>query len=320
LATTGLANYAVAQGNNSNTDGSVRVRWLGETPALNLGTSFGLPWPRGIYSANSTSFTGSDAQGNNVEIQSWATAFWPDNSIKWTGHAIASNEALSDHYTIAPSTSSSNSFATRFRRRAEESMVVNSENEITVNTGKITATFQKSGPVLLSSITTASGKTVGQNGVLVLQSQTSISADDDVAGSQPAKLLFQSNIEEAIVADDSSVRALVTVKGRHQIQSGEDHDPWLQFTLRFYLYKNSEAIIFVHTIVCDGDQEKDFITGIGIRFDIPVSDELYNRHIRLAGANGGFLNEAVQGITGLRRDPGAAVRSGQFNGKETPDI
>jgi hypothetical protein len=40
--------------------------------------------------------------------------------------------------------------------------------------------------------------------------------------------------------------------------------------------------------------------------------------VRIAGVDGGLLSEAVKGITGLRRDPGEAVRDAQFNGEATP--
>ncbi|KAH0289850.1 hypothetical protein M436DRAFT_84719 [Aureobasidium namibiae CBS 147.97] len=53
---------------------------------------------------------------------------------------------------------------------------------------------------------------------------------------------------------------------------------------------------------------------------IPLEDEFYDRHIRIAGVDGGILNEAVQGITGLRRDPGQAVRTAQYEGKKTPAL
>ncbi|KAK9797612.1 hypothetical protein SCARD494_03441 [Seiridium cardinale] len=319
LVAFGLVAQAVSQSfSNASTRTGVTVRWLEGTPVSNLGSTFGLPWPRGEYPADTTSFTGTTADGGEVQLQSWVTAYWPDNSIKWTGHAIAATDTAADEYIISPSSSGGNSTTSSSRRRQTTSLAIESDSDIVVNTGKVTATFPKSGPVLISSIETASGKIIGQNGVLVLQSQTSI-VDADEGGSQPGKLLFQSEVEEATVSEDSLTRALVTVKGKHQVVSGGEHEPWLQFTLRFYLYANSDAIRVVHTVIFDGDQETDFISGLGIRFDVPLSDEPYNRHIRVAGVGGGFLNEAVQGLTGLRRDPGAAVRAAQVAGQETPD-
>ncbi|KAF7523513.1 hypothetical protein G7054_g11721 [Neopestalotiopsis clavispora] len=318
VAAAGLANLALSQSTLNGTVDEVSVRWLEGAPAVNLGTTFGLPWPRGKYPANSTTFSAADVDGDQVNLQSWITAYWPDDSIKWTGHAIGASDSVSEEYFIKPSSAASNFTSSTSKRRATGMSVSESDDDIVVNTGKITATFKKLGSILISSIESASGKTIGQNGLLVLQSQSSI-VDDDSAGSQPDKVAFQSEIEETTVSEQSEVRSLVTIKGRHQSLT-DGHEPWLQFTLRFYLYTDSEAIRVIHTIIYDGDQETDFITGIGIRFDVPLSDELYNRHIRLAGVDGGFLNEAVQGITGLRRDPGQAIRAAQIQGQETPNI
>lgn len=73
----------------------------------------------------------------------------------------------------------------------------------------------------------------------------------------------------------------------------------------------------VHSLVFDAPAEKNFITGVGIRFGVPLAGEkVYNRHVRLAGVDGGLLSEAVQGITGLRRDPGSVVRDAQVKVRE----
>ena len=76
----------------------------------------------------------------------------------------------------------------------------------------------------------------------------------------------------------STVRALVTVRGKHETKGTGKHIDWLPFVVRFYLYEDSEAVKIVHTIVFDGKAEEDFITGLGITFDVPLKgEELYNR-------------------------------------------
>ncbi|KAI1372407.1 hypothetical protein F4677DRAFT_449525 [Hypoxylon crocopeplum] len=323
----GLFKIASAQNypNSSSSEDIVSVRWIGDTPALNTGTTFGLPWARGKYPANTTTFVarGGESDGQ-VPLQSWVTAYWPDDSIKWTAHAIGSSEAVYEEYRITASTTGSSNTTRDSNPSSSTGLTVNeSEDSIVVDTGKITATFPKSGNVLVSEIKASAGKVVGQNGRLILRSQSGV-IDDEDSETQPSidKFQFESNIEETTVEydEDSSVRALVTVRGKHQATSGS-HDEWLPFVLRFYLYSDSDAIRIVHTLVFDGKADQDFVTGIGIRFEIPLtSEELYNRHIRLAGLDGGLLHEAVQGITGLRRDPGEEVRTAQFSGEETPDI
>ncbi len=66
----------------------------------------------------------------------------------------------------------------------------------------------------------------------------------------------------------------------------------------------------LHTIVFDGDESQDFIRGIGLRFSTPLTDALHDRHVRFVGEQDGLFAEAVRGLTGLRRDPGAGCAQG----------
>lgn len=304
----GLVSCAVAQTN------SVKVKWIEGTPDYLGGVTFGLPWARGHHLANATTFTAS----GNAQLQSWVTAYWPDGSLKWTAHALGGSDTPADEYTITAS-GPGNSTTSRFRRQNNGVQVTTSDNEIVVNTGKISATFPQSGNALISSIK-AGGKIVGENGRLILRSQSG-TPDDDEDG-KPTGIdyfAFTSKVSNVTVSEDSTARTLVTVSGLHSIDGDGAHDDWLPFTVRFYLYANSEAIRVIHTIIYDGDSKKDFLSGIGIKFNVPLAEEeFYDRHVRIAGVDGGLLREAVQGITGLRRDPGVDVRSGQYNGTVLP--
>lgn len=186
-----------------------------------------------------------------------------------------------------------------------------------MNTGKITVEFPTTGSNLISKIQTASGKTIGENGRLILQSQSGVAEQFENRGNTSIQYFnFASKIQNVTV-DSNTVRALVTVNGVHQSTTAGAHEDWLPFVIRFYLYANSESIRVVHSLVFDAPAEKNFITGVGIRFGVPLAGEkVYNRHIRIAGVDGGLLSEAVQGITGLRRDPGEAVREAQVKVRE----
>ncbi|KAI0004068.1 hypothetical protein F4779DRAFT_78149 [Xylariaceae sp. FL0662B] len=317
LTTLGLSVIVGAQVfQNGTSEDAVNVRWIGDEPAVNSGTTFGLPWARGKYQPDKTTFIGLGGGEDQIPLQSWATAYWPDGSIMWTGHAIAGSETIYDEYTVAASTGSSNENSTS----PSSELTVSDGDDITVSTGKITVSFPKSGNVLISKIETTSGKVVGRNGRLILRSQSGI-IDDEESEEQPSieRFRFESSINETTVDENSSVRALVTVRGNHQAISGV-HEAWLPYILRFYIYAGSDAIKVIHTLIYDGQANETFVTGIGIRFDVPLGgEELYDRHVRLAGVDGGILREAVQGITGLRRDPGEEVRAAQFNGTVLPD-
>src|SRR4051812_930011 len=68
--------------------GVAGLHWLeGAAPAALAGTTWGMPWPRGAHAAG-TSFALHTSAGAAVPVQSWPLAFWPDGSLKWTGHAL----------------------------------------------------------------------------------------------------------------------------------------------------------------------------------------------------------------------------------------
>ncbi|CAF3458930.1 hypothetical protein SNK05_005666 [Fusarium graminearum] len=315
-----LAGQTIAAPSNSSS--AAKVNWLGEKPNFTSGTTFGVPWPQSKHFPKNTKFTASGASGQNIDLQSWVTGYWADGSVKWTGHAIPASEDVLDEYTIravAGQNGINSTSPTGSGKNTPSILVTQTSSDIKVDTGKVAAIFPKKGSVIVKEITT-SDKRIAQNGRLVLQSQSGVSHPSDEDSEAFKTLRFQSNIDNVTVSDQNSARALVTVRGKHEAADKSGHDSWLPFVLRFYLYSGSESIKVIHSLVFDGDAEKDFISGVGLRFDVPLEgEELYNRHVRIAGVDGGLLSEAVQGITGLRRDPGANVRADQFDGKELPD-
>jgi len=305
--------------NSSSSISSASVHWLGEKPSFNYGTTFGLPWPQGQHHPGNTSFTVATGSNEQLELQSWVTGHWADGSVKWTGHAIPASESLADKYTVTAH-NLKNTTTSPYTKKTGSLTVTDTTSKVTVNTGKLTVSFPKEGSVLIDSIQTKSGKVVGKNGHLVLQSQSGVAANSDDRGNSSINYFnFLSNIEEVTVSEQASVRALVTVRGKHQVQDGGSHKDWLPFVLRFYMYANSDSVRLVHSLVFDGAANEDLITGVGIRFSVPLEGEAhYNRHVRFAGVDGGLLSESVQGITGLRRDPGQVVRTAQVDGSVLP--
>ena len=88
------------------------------------------------------------------------------------------------------------------------------------------------------------------------------------------------------------MRAVVKIEGVHEGQSsGRD---WLPFVVRLYFYSGQTSVRVVHTITFDGDQEQDFVRGLGVRFGVPLREEPRNRTVRFAGADGGLWSEPLQ--------------------------
>ncbi|MCC5834707.1 MAG: Tat pathway signal sequence domain protein [Opitutales bacterium] len=278
------------------------LRWLedNETSPV-MGTTFGVPWPKGSVQED-THLVLRSGEGEAVPAQTWPLAFWPDGSLKWSGVAVGPREAACDQFSLEPSDSPVES---------EQALTVRRDGDAThIDTGLMRATVAHSGNVLIPS--------VSRNGREILTGGRLVALNQNQRSEPSAEALvvksFESRISSVEVEQDGPIRSVIKIEGMH---AGEDREI-LPFVLRLYFYANSANIRMVHTFIYDVDEHEDFIRGLGVRFDVPMEDELYNRHIRFSSAEGGLWAEAVMGVTGLRRDPGAEVRRLQVEGQPLP--
>jgi len=282
----------------------VEVHWLdGAPPPEPRGVSWGVPWPKGAI-ARDTAFALTGGHGANIAIQTWPLAYWPDGSIKWT--AVSAVVGPEDGNTLKlvpaqtpPATSS-------------PIAVTETNDAIEIISGRFTWRIGKSGPNLVESISEGK-KVVARDGRLV--GEVEDRSDWDADHVLRIKY-FVSDITSAVVEQKGGVRVVVKIEGKHKFESGDRQ--WLPFVVRFYFYAGADAVRMVHTFIFDGDQEKDFICGLGVRFDVPMREELQNRHVRLAGDQG-FLAEPVRLISG-RRNPQPEMYARQIAGKRVPNL
>ncbi|MFC7530919.1 hypothetical protein [Actinoplanes sp. GCM10030250] len=279
-----------------------KLTWLegGTPPALAAGTTFGVAWPRGTFGKDQT-FALATADGAQVPVQTWATGFWPDGTLKWTAHAVGAEVPPAAEYRLAPGTAAAPAVPVRVTERRDR---------VEVDTGVIRCVLPRRGSELISLISRA-GSDVARSAELVCL--RSDAPHDDETGTV-SRSRFTSAVEKVTVEQSGPVRAVVRVEGSHR----DRRRHWLPFSIRLYFYAGSDGIRAVHSFVFDGDEKKDFIAGLGLRFRVALSGEPHDRHVRFAGTDDGILGEAVRGITGLRRDPGAGVRSAQIAGDATP--
>ncbi|MCX3060721.1 exo-rhamnogalacturonan lyase family protein [Streptomyces beihaiensis] len=284
----------------------VTLDWLEDGgPGAAPGSTVGVPWPMGAYEKGQE-FAVTTADGKDVPVQTWPLAQWPDGSLKWTAHAVGPGTG-DGKLTLKAGT------AAEPRKRVT---VDTHGGSVTVDTGVVVTKLGTSGSRLVKTVTRGSTE-IAKNGRLVLLRQGEI--EDGDQGAQKYER-FDSAIHRTTVEQDGPVRAVVRVDGKHR----HGNRSWLPFSVRFYFYAGADSFRMVHTITYDGTQEPgtssgDFIRGLGVRFTVPLRDEPYDRHIRIAGEGTGMLREAVKGVTGLRRDPGAAVQAAQFAGEKLPD-
>lgn len=293
---------AHAAGRAAATAEPVALHWLEGVPPTNPGTSFGVPWPKGAYQP-STSFTATTGDGEPVPLDSWPLAYWPDGSLKWTGHAVGAEAGLADQLVLTEGTPAAGQARITTRDLG---------NHLEVTNGELRVRVWRSGPHVLHSIH-RDGRDLATAGRLVLLTEDT----PDPEAVSVRRTEYQSWVDGAEFEQTGEVRTVVKVTGSYR-QGGRRS--WLPFTVRFYFYAGAESVRIVHSFTFDGDKNRDFIAGIGLRWAVPMSDELYNRHIRFVGEDDGVWGEAVRVISGLRRTPGNAALAAQFNGVATPPI
>ena len=277
----------------------VTLNWVGGPPAVTTGVSWGVPWAQGTVQKDQA-FQLKGPDGQALPLQTWPLAYWPDGSLKFSGFSTVAQAngpyVMSAGQGVAPQ---------------QALTVTRGSAAIDISTGASQVRIGTRGADLIQSVV-IDGREVALKGRLVGLVQQ---GPDPESGAMPARQAFESNIEKVTVEQSGPVRAVIKIEGRHKLAKGGR--AWLPFSVRLYFHAGDAAIRVVHTFVYDGKQEQDFIRGLGIRFHVPMREEVYNRHVAFSGQDGGLWMEALQPAD-LNVDPrqvaGQKIEGGRFYG------
>ena len=264
------------------------LRWVGTRPPTDCPVSLGIPFLKGELEADGRVVL-NDRDGADIPSDCWPLAYWPDGSVKWLGvAAVVPGEVEGIRFETAGKKHKAEN------RSGAKVRVDEAGSFFRVSTGKVEAYVPKRGSCLLDSLR-CEGRTVGGQAALLCSTQDHPSAEGE------AVLHFtdyRGQVERVTVERAGDIRALVRIEGRYA--NDAMGRKWLPFTVRFYFYAGSEQIKMVHSFVFDGDMDRDFIRSLGIRFEVPMREEVYNRHVAFATADGGVWAEPVQPLNGRR--------------------
>lgn len=240
-------------------------------------TTFGCMWKQGECGADSA-YVCHAKNGGEVLLQSRITAYWPDGSVKWTAHT-ADAALLGEEIEVLPG------------KPADFTGMQLLENQegILLQSGVITVKVKKDGRYLFESAE-RNGKEFlkAARPVLLLEEPT------EIAGN-PAKIQkeYKGVIEKVSVEETGKLKTILRYDGIHVSESG---DRKLPFIIRMEVGYNNPNLKFTHTFLYDGDENKDFLKGLGIRFEAPTAGAYYNRHVKFTGDYGVF-HEALVPLT-----------------------
>lgn len=259
---------------------SVELSYLGEKPPTTAtGVSWGISWAQGAVSRGS--HFSIRAQSGELPLQNWPLAYWPDGSMKWSGFATVVPAGVTGPVTLTAGT---------VPTTAPQGMlsVTRAGRQVVVDTGALKCVIPTGGENIINSMSLG-GKQVAGAGQLVCILQSGPQA---YAVDAPPREKYLSEVKRVTVEQRGPVRGVVRIDGVHR-GTGSKRE-WLPFTVRLYFYSGQTDVRLVHTIVYDGDQDKDFVRGLGLQFDVPMRNEPRNRTARFAGPNGGLWSEPLQ--------------------------
>ncbi|MEO6569360.1 MAG: Tat pathway signal sequence domain protein [Opitutaceae bacterium] len=281
----------------------VQIGWLGGTSApVTTGVSWGVPWPKGAVPKDQK-FSLTTADGKNLPLQTWPLAYWPDGSLKWSGFASVAGPEQGAAFRLSATAAAATGEGVKLTLQE-------SNGTIDIDTGAMKAQLRTSGANLIESISIA-GREVARAGQLVVLLQNGPDVEE---GAAPTREKFLSNVRKVTVEQRGPVRAVVKIEGAHKSTTGARE--WLPFSVRLYFFAGQEAIRVVHTVMFDGNQEKDFIRGLGLTFGVPMREGLQNRHVRFAGSDDGLWAEPIQAGPGnVAQASGQAIPLGRNYGE-----
>lgn len=249
--------------------------------------TFGSYWEKGALvipnfkKDQMDSFTLRNENKESIPVQSRITAWWPDGSIKWAAHTADASKmgqeaALTAQIKSGEVSEETAELVSMIIRRDDNWLYIdNGVLSLKVPTGKNKADTLAEDIFLNGKLRVKKALPV-----LYLEEQgNENSTNFDLDGQTKVTRAYKAAIKAVTIEEDGPLALTIKAEGSYQHQNQNK----MKFCIRMYINKNSSDIRFVHTFFFDGDEQTDFLKGLGIRFDTVLEGRPYEHHIRFAG-------------------------------------
>lgn len=260
-------------------------------------TTFGAVWSRGEVLENK--FRLLNQQEKEIPVQSEIRAYWPDGSIKWSAHT-ADSDRMGEKVTLLPEE----------QTECEENILTIAEKEdcYEAETGKLSIRIPKGtglpADCLVSSVKKQGRQIAGEIYPVFLLEHRSCEAEQEgkayFTENAAAKVIKYTQTQEycgkiisVTLEQNGPLQAVFCFKGQH-VPREESTSASMPFVIRMYLWAGREEIRFQHTFLYDGVETRDYLKGMGIRFDMKLTGKKYNRHVQFQSEGLPFHEAAVQ--------------------------
>lgn len=264
----------------------LNFHWLAARQATRTAVDFGSPWAKGSLQPNEVdNVILSDDSGNLIPAQTKINAYWPDGSVKWLLHS--SVLATSNNYAVVKT-------KTRPNLEIPTAILATYKNDVIELESEHLSCKIEPGNKLISSLLykNTGQKPVSAQLTALIENR---SQSEDMENITIHKLVGKNN--KITLEESGPLRTVIKIEGVHEYLTKDKQ--LFPFIVRLYFYADSHQIRLVHSFAFDADENKDFLKGLAVEFELNATGDLWNRHIGFVGDTGMFY-EAVQPMYGSR--------------------
>lgn len=247
---------------------------------------FGTIWKKG--EVKKCAFQLKNEGGEIIPVQSRITAFWPDGSIKWAAHT-ADSKRMGKTVELIPAAESDKESA---------AVCLEGEEGWEFQSKELSVVIPKQGTEIFKNLV-ISGKQRTEAATLKLIMERRAYTE-----SADTRIRYKGSgvITEAVLEEAGPLMWSFCLKGKHRLfETGENIIP---FIVRLKLYHDKDRIDIQHTFIYDGNEERDFVKGIGIALRCPIEGDTFDRHIRFGTDYGAFHEAASLMLVWDHKHPG----------------
>lgn len=238
----------------------MKLKWLDYIPKEKKGVTFGYPWPKGKVSSL------NNLPVDSNYMQSWPLSYWPDGSIKFSGHAVIT-------------ASNSKEFKMNQLNKIVKEGITVEENKdsFIVKDDLFEVVINKKGNIIIDSVVTHQGSIQASCGQLIAEI---LSEEVNGLVSYVKKERIIGEVSDVVIEHSGPFKVSIKVTGHLGM------DQKFPYHLRLVFYHQIDEIKLVPTFFVNEAADQFKLGGFGICFQTKIEGSPFNRHIRLNTSNG----------------------------------
>lgn len=262
-------------------------------------TTWGCIWDPGTCTERTEFRLQNTDTEETIPMQSRVTAYWPDGSVKWTAHTADAGQLRAEIEVMRVP-------AGAIGGRKRQIVIIEKDFKKIIDAGKLRIIIPSDGACLFEAVSWEGRPVLYRARPVLILEEPSESAGNKTRTEKE----YEACIEQVEIEEAGNLQVIVKYSGCHK-KGGETKIP---FIIRLKARLDGKKLDIVHTFVYDGDEEKDYLKGLGIKMEAPLAGPVYNRHVKFTGDYGVFHESMAQLLSWRPKVPDHIYRK-QMNGE-----